>query len=38
MTASETELPKYLPDVYGRIALNELVTYSVYYLAQKEAK
>lgn len=31
---SENSLPEYDPQIYTRIALNELVTYSVYFLSQ----
>lgn len=31
---SDSELPKFQPDVYSRIALNDLVTYAVFFLSQ----
>jgi hypothetical protein len=34
MIAKEIQIPKFSPDIYGRIALNDLVTYSVYFLSQ----
>src|SRR6266581_3022167 len=34
MIAAVTELPHFSPDIYRRIALNELVTYAVYFLSQ----
>ncbi|MBM4223768.1 MAG: hypothetical protein FJ167_03030 [Gammaproteobacteria bacterium] len=34
MKLLETDLPKFEPDIYGRIAMNDLVTYAVYFLAQ----
>jgi len=34
MIANETELPKFPPELYGRIALNDLVTFAVYFLSQ----
>ena len=34
MIARGTQFPKFLPEIYGRIALNDLVTYSVYFLSQ----
>lgn len=34
MLSTGSDLPKFEPQVYGRIALNDLVTYAVYFLAQ----
>jgi hypothetical protein len=34
MSAAVTELPHFSPDIYRRIALNDLVTYSLYFLSQ----
>lgn len=34
MIAKEIHFPKFPPEIYGRIALNDLVTYSVYFLSQ----
>jgi len=34
MIAKETQMPKFPPEVYGRIVLNDLVTYAVYFLSQ----
>jgi hypothetical protein len=34
MKLLESELPKFSKDVYGRIAMNDLVTYAVYFLSQ----
>ncbi len=34
MISPETEIPKFLPEIYTPIALNDLVTYSVYFLSQ----
>jgi hypothetical protein len=34
MSAAVTELPQFSPDIYRRIALNDLVTYAVYFLSQ----
>jgi len=38
MISPETEIPNYTPEVYTPIALNDLVTYSVYFLSQKGAE
>ena len=38
MKPPETDLPKFSPDVYGRIAMNDLVTYAVYFLSQSGAE
>jgi hypothetical protein len=34
MIAKEIQIPKFSPDIYGRIALNDLVTFAVYFLSQ----
>jgi hypothetical protein len=34
MIASDIQFPKFSPEIYGRIALNDLVTYAVYFLSQ----
>jgi hypothetical protein len=34
MIASDIQFPKFPPEIYGRIALNDLVTYAVYFLSQ----
>jgi len=34
MIAKEMQFPKFPPEIYGRIALNDLVTYAVYFLSQ----
>lgn len=34
MKLLETELPKFSPEIYGRIAMNDLVTYAVFFLSQ----
>ena len=34
MSAATPEEPQFSPDIYGRIALNDLVTYAVYFLSQ----
>jgi len=34
MIASDLQFPKFPPEIYGRIALNDLVTYAVYFLSQ----
>ncbi len=34
MIAKEIQFPKFPPDIYVRIALNDLVTYAVYFLSQ----
>ncbi len=33
---SESNAPKFNPEIYTRLALNELVTYSVYFLSQSD--
>ncbi|MGD0253012.1 MAG: hypothetical protein ABSC01_09990 [Verrucomicrobiota bacterium] len=34
MIAKEIQIPKFPPDIYSRIALNDLVTYAVFFLSQ----
>jgi hypothetical protein len=34
MIAKEIQIPKFSPDIYSRIALNDLVTFAVYFLSQ----
>lgn len=34
----EMQIPKFPPEIYVRIALNNLVTYSVYFLSHPFAK
>jgi len=34
MIANEIQFPTFPPEIYGRIALNDLVTYAVYFLSQ----
>jgi hypothetical protein len=34
MITAETQWPKFSPEIYGRIALNDLVTFAVYFLSQ----
>ena len=34
MSTATPEEPQFSPDIYGRIALNDLVTYAVYFLSQ----
>jgi len=34
MIPPETQFPTFAPEIYGRIALNELVTYAVYFLSE----
>jgi len=38
MKLLETEMPKFSPDVYVRIAMNELVTYAVFFLTQSSGE
>ena len=38
MNLLETELPKFSPEIYGRIAMNDLVTYAVYFLSQSSGE
>jgi len=38
MISSNIEFPKFSPAIYGQIALNDLVTYAVYFLSQSRSE